>query len=366
MHISAPGKLMLPGEWAVLEVGNPCIVAAVNRRSHANIEKSDKIRIVLKDYDIDLTASYDGKQLIFKSIDEKQKEKIIFIKGAIEAALAFLGKSSAFKITTRNDDTEIIVDGQQKKIGFGTSAAAVVAVVSAILTFNGFDISQRKNKDIIYKLSAIAHFFAQGKVGSAFDVAASTYGGAVLYRRFDSKWLSEEMQSKSVKEIAEEHWPHFSAENLPIPEGFVMLIGWTKESASTSAMIKQMDAFKISEAAEYKRIYDEIANLLKDLVPAWRVGEEKDIFYLINKNELLLRELTEKSGVPIETADLRKLSEIAARHGAGKLSGAGGGDCGIAICFSEANAEKIKEEWKKAGLYIVDAEIDEEGVRAEA
>ena len=53
-------------------------------------------------------------------------------------------------------------------------------------------------------------------------------------------------------------------------------------------------------------------------------------------------------------------------HAVVRHSGAGGGDCGIAVCFSAASAEKIREEWKNAGFYVVDADIDKEGVRAEA
>jgi mevalonate kinase len=60
------------------------------------------------------------------------------------------------------------------------------------------------------------------------------------------------------------------------------------------------------------------------------------------------------------------LSEIANKNNAaGKLSGAGGGDCGIAICFDEDSAQNVKKQWKDNGLYLIDATIDYDGVKLE-
>jgi phosphomevalonate kinase len=358
---------MISGEWAVLEVGNPCIVAAVNKRVHVKITDSDEIYVKIKDLGISATGMFDGKVLSWSDISEKDAEKLIFVKAAIEAALQYVGKSNNFSLETWNDDTEVFVDGERKKLGFGTSAAIVVAVVAAVLAFNKMDINKRENKDAIYKLSAMAHHFAQGKVGSAFDVAASTYGGAIIYKRFDATWLDKEIKSgKNVKEIVDSNWPVFHAEELKIPEDFIMLVGWTKESASTVNLVKEMGKFKESQRTEYDRLYGSIASLVKELIPAWKKHDKEKIIELLNRNEIILRELGSRSGVPIETGDLRTLSEAARKVGAaGKLSGAGGGDCGIAACFDEKTADNVKAEWESSGIYIVDATIDRNGVIVE-
>ena len=75
-HVSAPGKLFLSGEWAVLEVGNPGIVAAVNKRVHAEVEEADSISVSIGDFGIkDLGAKFDGKQLSWeRELSEKEKE----------------------------------------------------------------------------------------------------------------------------------------------------------------------------------------------------------------------------------------------------------------------------------------------------
>jgi phosphomevalonate kinase len=367
IKISAPGKLFLSGEWSVLEMGNPGIVAAVNKRVWVEAEEASEISVSVDDFKIsDAMGEFgDGRFEWTSELTDEQRERLIFCRGAIEAALKYLGEFKPFRIRSWGEMSQLEVDGEMKKIGFGSSAASVVAFVSAILKLNGKDIESRDVRDIIYKLSTIAHYFVQGKVGSAFDVAASTYGGVFVYKRFDPKWLLGQMESsKAVKEIVEEDWPGFEVEELEIPEGFDLLVGWTRGSASTSAMVKQMNGFKEQNPGEYKRLFDQIADLVRGLIPAWKAGDKESILEYLRKNEDYLRELGKKSGVNIETPELMKLSEVANQAGgAGKLSGAGGGDCGIAVCFDSGIAEKIKQGWSQAGLYLVDAMFDYSGTR---
>ncbi len=369
VKVSAPGKLFLSGEWAVLEIGNPGLVAAVNKRVFAELDESNKISITIDDFNIkNLGAIFDGKEIRFeKELDEKESEGTQFIKGAIETTLKYLGDGAkkAFKIHSWGEQSHVEIEGQVKKIGFGSSAAAVVATVAGILALNGEDITRKDIRDKIYKLSAISHYFTQGKVGSAFDVAASTYGGVFVYQRFDPRWLVDKLDAGvSVKEVVDQEWPSFKAEPLVIPDGFRLIVGWTKESASTSAMVKQLNEWAKTNQDEYKRLYDNIANIVRGLIPAWKEGNKEKILELLRKNEDSLRELGQKSGVNIETQNLRKLSEIANQNGAaGKLSGAGGGDCGIAVCFDPETEEKVRKAWQEAGLYLVNTTIDYNGVK---
>ncbi len=365
MKFSAPGKLMIAGEWSVLE-GNTCVVAAVNRRVFVEISKSDEISVSVKDFGIkDVKAEFEDDELEWENANAQEQEKLAFAKAAIEASLQYIGKYKPFKINSWNEDTQIKLGKEKKKIGFGSSAASVVATVGAILAFHGIDI--KKNKEIIYKLSTIAHYFAQGKVGSAFDVAASTYGNVIAYNRFDAAWLLRQFESKkSVNEIVCQQWPGFRVEALNIFKSMILLVGWTKESASTSAMIKQMDGFKQTKPERYSMIYDSIGKLAIELVDAWKKEDGKRMIELVKSNEELLARLGAESGVNIETPELKKLSEVADSLGAaGKLSGAGGGDCGIAICFGKRTAGKIKSEWKKSGLYPLDVSIDKDGLKHE-
>ena len=152
IKVSAPGKLFISGEWAILEVGNPGIVAAVNKRVFAEIEEAEKISITIEDFAIkNLEAEFYGKNLNFKrELSEKEKEDIKFIKAAIETVLQYLGNFKNFSIRTWGEETYAELSGEKKKIGFGSSAASVVAVIGAILKFHGEDIESKEAKDRIY------------------------------------------------------------------------------------------------------------------------------------------------------------------------------------------------------------------------
>jgi len=370
-HVSAPGKMFLSGEWVILEPGNYGIVAAVNRRVHARVQQiggENNILIKIDEFGINVHASFDGRNLVFVDLPDSAKEKLKFTKEAIETALQYVkektGSTKSFSVESWGEDTAIEVDGQMKKVGFGSSAAAVVAIIAAVLELHG--IHPERNKEVIYKLAAAAHFYAQGKLGSAFDIAASTYGGVFVYRAPDLPWVMMQLKNKSVREVVESTWPLLHLEPLAIPQDFRLIVGWTKSSASTPEMIKKMGEFKTINREGYNSLIEQISEVVEMLIDAWKQKDREKIINLVRENRRLLGELSRASGVPIQTADLKKLADIADSFGAaGKLSGAGGGDCGIAICFDDRAADDIKAAWQDAGLWPLDVEIDSDGIRVE-
>lgn len=371
IHYSAPGKVMVSGEWSILEMGTKAMVAAVNSRVHVHIEGLagyDGISVSAEEFNVkDARAKYLNGKLLFMNLDDKAKDALKLLAEAVSTSIKFLENKGAklvpFKITTSSKDLQIIMDGVPKKVGFGSSAAVVVTAVAAVLDFHGY----KATKEEIYKLATIAHYYGQGKVGSAFDIAASSYGGLFVYSRFDPNWLTSRIDSgEPLDRIVQEKWPGFLVENLSISNDFHLLIGWTKQEASTSAMVKQMNEFKKSNAEKYNVLIENVASCAKSVIHSWKINDQKGFTDSVNKNKHALKDLGDTSGVNIDTPDLNKLHEIAAKHGAaGKLSGAGGGDCGIAICFDDETAKKITSEWKAAGIQPLETTIDTDGVRKE-
>ena len=344
IHASAPGKLMIAGEWAVLESGNICIVAAINRPCHAQIKESDQI-ILLLDHlnNQEIKGEYKNGHLLL----DKYQQKTIFIRSAIETTYQYLGSKKPFKLKTFGEDLRI----NNKKIGFGSSAASIVAIITALLEFNEYDV----NKKLIYKLASLAHYFAQGKSGSGFDIAASTFGGVLSYQRFDPQWLDQQIKrGLTIQDVVDKDWDKLMIKNLVIPQDLHLLVAWTKKSASTRMMIK-----KVIKTDQYVSIN----NLVKNLIYAWENVDRVTIFDLIRKNEEYLRQLGEANSLVIETKELKQLAELAnLAGGAGKLSGAGGGDCGIALCFDQTTAARIKGAWQQHGYPVLDVKIAQEGV----
>ena len=61
--------------------------------------------------------------------------------------------------------------------------------------------------------------------------------------------------------------------------------------------------------------------------------------------------LGSRAGIEIETASLQLLAKVAFEAGgAGKVSGAGGGDCGIAFATSVEQADAVRRAWREAGI----------------
>lgn len=371
IHYSAPGKLFISGEWAILETGNQGLVAAVDNRVHVFIEDLagyDGISVTAEEFGIhDARAKYLDSKIMFMNIDDKAKETLKLLGEAISVSLRYLSENGIkfrpFKITTSSKDTQIEVNGELKKIGFGSSAAVVVAAVASVLDFFG----HRPTKEEIYKLSTVAHYFAQGKVGSAFDVAASTYGGLFIYSRFDPDWLTKKVEAgEKLSSIIKEKWPGLIIEELSIPGNFRLLVGWTKESASTSAMIKQMNEFKKSRPDLYDKLMSDIARCASSTISAWKDEDFDNVLIELQNNHRRLAQLSKESAINIETPELRILAEKASECGAaGKLSGAGGGDCGIAVCFDGETADNVIRKWREAGLHPLDVTIDKDGIRKE-
>ncbi len=241
-HYSAPGKLFISGEWAILEVGNYGLVAAVNNRVHVSLDDNDHgISITAEEFGAhDVHAIYENQKIVIDA-DEKLQATLKLLGESIAISLRFLNDhhihAKPFSIRTSSRDTQFEVNGQSKKVGFGSSAAVCVATVAAVLNFHGYSPS----KEEIYKIATIAHYYAQGKVGSAFDVAASTYGGLFVYSRFDPTWLTAKVEKgEPIASIVKEKWHSLVVEELEVPSNFHLLVGWTGESFSTSNAIKQI------------------------------------------------------------------------------------------------------------------------------
>jgi phosphomevalonate kinase len=359
----APGKLMLSGEWSVLEPDIPCIVLAVDRYVKAKAESSTETEIELKDFGIKVKAAFDGNRFSAEASGEEEK-KLSFAIHAAEATLRYLkGKGREirpFRLSTESEISLVeLADGTKTKVGFGSSAAAVVAIITALMEFYGEDTKSSAAKERIYKLGCIAHYFAQGKVGSAFDVAASAYAQPIIYRKFDGSWLSSRIESGSpVTEIVESAWAHLSVEPIKLPDDFRLCVGFTGYSASTKELVLKIREAKKEDPDNYSRIINSIKGVTESLISAVKAGDKEGMLQAVRENRKYLKEFSDFSGNNLETEELKKLIELAdSRDAAAKFSGAGGGDCAIAVCFSDEVKKQILKKWEDAGLYPMDVKV---------
>ncbi|MFA5763439.1 MAG: phosphomevalonate kinase [archaeon] len=368
MKIFAPGKTMLSGEWSVLEDGIPCVVIAIDQKVSVEINPADKITLVANGTNFNSNAQFNNNVLKLVGNDDS-KNFFSLVAKAIEVTLNYLISSGIdvknFSITTDSSDTVVTLsDGKKAKVGFGSSAAIVVATIAAILAFHGQEINSLEVKEKIFKLGCITHYSAQGKIGSSYDVAASTYGGVLVYQKPDMKWLMNELEQKvDIKTILETSWPLFKAEPLSLPKDFLLSVGFVGYSASTKELVLRLNEFKTKDSTEFYRIINEIKIVTEKLIDALKTNNNEEIKNLLKQNRVLLKEFSDKSNNNLETKELAKLSNLADEAGAvGKFSGAGGGDCGIAISFDKATKNKVETSWKQNRIYLIDVNISNDGV----
>ena len=348
--ISVPGKLMLAGEWSVLQKGNPCIVASVDRYVSVTISKSDTFFLYAKDFDIKTTFQWDKDKIIF----EKQFEKLNFAKKVLEVVFKYFQEQ---KITINTfsldiNSSEFLLDG--KKLGLGSSAAVVVGVISAILKFHGYDVA----KKTIFKLACIAHFYAQGKVGSCFDVAASTYGCVLWYKCFDIELFQDKVNKKnSVSDIVHGEWEGLEIEKIYFPKKLNYVVGFVGNSASTKVFVKKVKHILSQQVGiDWSA---EVSKVVIRLRKAIESGDTKSILRCVDDNNVLLRQLSEMSEGNLETKELRTLIASANRYqAAAKFSGAGGGDCGIAFCKDDYTAGRVRDVWRENYIIPLDLKFN--------
>ena len=133
----------------------------------------------------------------------------------------------------------------------------------------------------------------------------------------------------------------------------------------------QVEHFKDNNYNDYIRIMDEIEVTVDSLIDAIETGNINEIKIMLHQSQYWISKLDSVSTVGIITPELKKLIDIAndlknidGKHNCvGKLSGAGGGDSGIAVCFDDDSCKKLIEEWKNAELFPIDFKIDYDGMK---
>lgn len=301
IKVSAPGKLMLMGEHSVV-YGYPCLVTAVDKRLYVEAEITDKRE----------------DQIITPQVKESR-----FVLETLAHFREKFNLHKRIKIITKGDFSH--------NVGLGSSSAVTVATFKALSEIFSKPLSLHQ----IFDLSHEVNLKIQG-VGSGFDLAAAAFGGTLYF-------------SKVGKEI----------EPLNI-ENLSLVVGYSGIKADTPFYVRKVaEAFK-DRKNEMENIFKEIENFVNK---AKLYLKNKDYFLLgdaMNRNHKLLQNL----GVSI--AQLDKMIGISVKNGAygAKLSGAGGGDCMIALAPNE-KISKIEKAIESVGGEIIRVKNNAEGVRIE-
>lgn len=265
-----------------------------------------------------------------------------------------------------------------KKYGLGSSAAVTVAAVRALCKWYGLTLTTPE----LCKLAIIASSLVK-KSGSGGDVAASTYGGWVMYRAYNREWLEAEIEmiesgDSSLHKLLRKKWPRFEVKRLKVGAGLRLLVGWTGNPASSAELVGSVKAgVKAGDltahnpaktsAKTYAKTYEDFCvqseKCVQKIANALEKGRIDALLSGFARNRALLKDLGEITVTLIETPKLTRLIEVANDAGLpSKTSGAGGGDCGIAIARAEdfdAVFARIEEEWQNSGIEALNLKVAE-------
>ncbi|AOZ94757.1 phosphomevalonate kinase [Paenibacillus crassostreae] len=345
IEASAPGKLYIAGEYAVVEPGHPAILVAVDQFITVSLEQTEHVGSLT-------SFQYGNLPVLWRRhndllVLDKRENPFHYILAAINITESYakeFGKELSFYHLTVDSELD---SSKGRKYGLGSSAAVTVATVRALCRYYGLT----DTNVAVFKLAALAHLSIKSN-GSCGDVAASVYGGWLAYTTFDRAWVLERQgENRSVKEMIQMDWPHLSITPLTPPEDLRLVIGWTGSPASTSDLVDQVTTKRKRDQMAYDIFLEESTVCVNRMINAFYAGDIGTIQNQIRRNRQLLLRMSKDTGVTIETPALTQLCDVAETyHGAAKSSGAGGGDCGIVIMYRKEGLLPLITAWESEGI----------------
>ena len=278
---SAPGKIILFGEHAVVS-GVTALGGAIDLRAKVKLQDlPGKVLIETED----LALSGFSMDLITGQLISS------------EAVHATRYVSAALREFETRDISVKIESDIPPGAGLGSSAAIVVATVTAISEHLGLGLSQKEIASTAHRIEKRV----QNDLGSPMDTALATFGG---YCR-----VTREVQPIELPRLD-------------------MIVGCTKMSHDTFSEVEKVQRLKECYPDVVEPIFQAIGAISARAVPLIREQDMSRLGELMNLNHGLLEALG------VCTRELSELVYAARNAGSAlgaKLTGAGGGGCIIAL-----------------------------------
>lgn len=313
--VSAPGKVVISGEYAVLG-GTTAVVAAVDLRARVALSR----------------RSGDGSPE-----EGSLPPEVLHSRREAERVLG------ERPVTLSLDTTALRVG--DRKLGVGSSAAAAVAAAGAIAAAHGRTFVHLAERREVMQFAFDGHRSIAPQ-GSGVDVAASALGGFLSFRRDGER---------------------VEAQPLAWPAGLVPVLLWTGVPARTSELVARVDALRARDPSAHERAIAPVREAATAFVSAVAAGRTSEAIAALDAHGVAMAALGEAASAPIVTPALARAAVLAREvGGAAKPSGAGGGDVAIALVPSVAAADALRAACAAEAIEPVAAHLGAEGVRVEA
>lgn len=325
----APGKLVVLGEYAVLG-GAPALVIAVDRYCRASIGLST-------DRACHLETRAPGPERISRAPGEPTGVALVDLVCGETHRLQELKPWRAVL-----DSAELF--DARGKLGLGSSAAALCAwagVWAGYAGAGGLSVREPEAENLIRIHRALQH-----GAGSGLDVAASLTGGAIEFR----------LENGAT--------PRIGTVRLPNSVRFTGV--FTGSAASTRGLVARYRDWVTAAPEAAERQWRSMAAVAEAGCAAAR-NDDKDAFLgAVRDYGRYLDSLGQAMGADIVTADHRAIDAAARDHGiAYKVSGAGGGDLGIAFSPEPESLGAFASSVRSQGYRVIDLDLDHAGLTVE-
>jgi phosphomevalonate kinase len=335
----APGKLIVCGEYAVL-CGAPAIAVAVNVRARARLSSTGDgcMFTVAGSGGWPFAWCPDGTPRWIGTGPGQQARILEAVAATLVARGITLPVGVAIDLDTRDFHARV-AGGGVAKLGLGSSAAITVALVAALLAQVP---APDPDRAILLGMALEAHRRFQGGRGSGIDIAAAVHGGVVLLEA-----------TGSTARVQALDWPR----------GLHWVAAWSGTSASTVELLARFDAFRAADPVRFGRQVDALTDIAAATARAWKQDAVPDLLQLLTDYDDAMRALDEGGAIGIYTAAHDRLARVAQSAGAiYKVSGAGGGDFGIAFADSADVIERVGAEFARLGVLTLSVGAGASGV----
>ena len=317
------GELYWAGEYAILEPGQLALIKAIPIYMTAEIKTSNNYRLY--------------SDMFSYSVDLRPDSSYVLIQETVALVKEYL-TAQGVELQPFSLDIRGKMEREGKKFGLGSSGSVVVLVIKAMLAF----YERPADRDLLFKLAS-AVLLKRGDNGSMGDIACIVSEDLVFYQSFDREKVADWLEKEDLQAVLARNWG-FSIRSVEPVLKFDFLVGWTKEVAVSSHMVKQIKDNMNSSFLQASK--ETVANLVKAL----EVGQEGTIIDLLEQASQLLEGLSSD----IYTPSLRQLKNASQDLKAvAKSSGAGGGDCGIALSFDQDSTTLLKKRWADLGIELL-------------
>ena len=322
-RVQTCGKLYLAGEYAVLTAGQPAIIKDIPIYMTGEIQTSPGYHLTSDMFEHSASLEPDPDYALIQDT--------IAVMNTYLLTLGYQLQPFSLKISGKMER-----DG--KKFGIGSSGSVVILTLKAMATLYELNLEP----ELLFKLASYV-LLKRGDNGSMGDLACIAYEDLIYYRSFDRELIRKRMDEVDLPQLLVENWG-FEIRSIKPCLAMDFLVGWTKQPAISKDLVNQVKS-AISES-----FLTGSRTQVDALERALLAGDKLAIKSSLKKASQLLERLSPA----IYTDRLKVLKEAAeGLNCVAKSSGAGGGDCGIALSFDAASSKQLIQAWQEAGIELL-------------